>query len=160
MNVSTYLLYFFAPIVESYLGRPRFLLFYLFCGIAGGLAYIVLWASHFLIGDATVHMVGASAGVFGVLVAAAIVAPGMTITLWFGVTLELRIFAWIMIAIAAYTIFNSGQNAGGEAAHLGGALAGYAFITHPHVLNWIVPLKKGAKRPRRIQKDWSKDMNR
>ena len=154
-------LYFFGPIVESYLNRQRFLLFYLLCGVAGALSYIVLWAMHLLIADAATPMVGASAGVFGVLLAAGVVAPGMTITLWFPpVTLEVRILAWIMVAIAAFTVFNYGRNAGGEAAHLGGALVGYAMITHPHVLNWIMPPKKGAKRLRRIQKDWSKDLNR
>ena len=95
------------------------------------------------------------------LLAAGTVAPGMTITLWFPpITLELRIFAWIMVAVAAYTVFNSGQNAGGEAAHLGGAVVGSALIRNPQLLNWIIPPNNGAKRLRRPQKDWSKDMNR
>ena len=52
----------------------------------------MLWSIHLLIADAATPMVGASAGVFGVLLAAGAVAPGMTITLWFPpVTLEFAV---------------------------------------------------------------------
>src|SRR5215469_3676636 len=36
-------LYFFGPLIEQYLGPRRYLAFYLLCGIAGAVLYLVLW---------------------------------------------------------------------------------------------------------------------
>ena len=36
-------LYFFGPLIETYLGSRRYLAFYLICGIAGPIMYMVLW---------------------------------------------------------------------------------------------------------------------
>ena len=72
---------------------------------AGGVSYILLWSARILIGDAYVPMIGASAGIFGVLIAAATVAPDMEVTLIF-IPVKLRILAWIMIGIAVYTVIS------------------------------------------------------
>src|SRR5882724_775876 len=64
-------LFFFGPIVEAYLSSRRYLAFYLICGIAGPLMYIALWVLNIGIHDPAAPMVGASAGIFGVLIAAA-----------------------------------------------------------------------------------------
>src|ERR1700722_8971424 len=37
-------LFFFGPMIESYLGSRRYLVFYLLCGVAGAISYIVLWS--------------------------------------------------------------------------------------------------------------------
>jgi hypothetical protein len=44
--------------------------------------------------------------------------------------------AWALLAIAAYTVLTNGNNAGGEAAHLGGAAAGFLLIKNPQILNF------------------------
>jgi membrane associated rhomboid family serine protease len=126
-------LYFFGPIVEEYLGRARFLRFYLLCGVAGAVAYLILWMSGVLVTSSATPLVGASAGIFGVLVAAAQVAPRTPVQLiFFPLELELRTLAWVMLGIAGYIVLTSGNipgsNAGGEAAHLGGAALGYVLI--------------------------------
>jgi len=123
-------LYFFGQMIESYLGRRRFLIFYLICGVAGGLAYLALWKLHVLVGSAWVPLVGASAGIFGILAAAARVAPRTTVMMAFPpMPIELRTWAMVLLGIAAGTIIFAGANAGGEAAHLGGAIAGYLGIS-------------------------------
>jgi hypothetical protein len=43
--------------------------------------------------------------------------------------------AWVMLGIAAWTVFTAGHNAGGEAAHLGGAVLGWLLIRNAHWLN-------------------------
>jgi membrane associated rhomboid family serine protease len=55
----------------------------------------------------------------------------------FFIPMKLRTMAWIMLGIAAYTVVTNGGNAGGEAAHLGGAAAGFALIKYPQVLNFV-----------------------
>ena len=131
-------LYFFGPMVESYLGSARYLRYYLISGVGGAVMYLVLFTTGVLGGtsagwwwmpQAWAPLVGASAGIFGVLVCAALVAPDTTIMLLFPpVPMRLRTMAWVFIVIAVYTVLTRGRNAGGEAAHLGGAIVGYALL--------------------------------
>jgi membrane associated rhomboid family serine protease len=138
--VNMLMLYFFGPLVEAYLGRRRFLAFYLICGIAGPVGYMVLWAASAtgmtnLIQTAYVPLVGASAGLFGILIAAAHIAPDATVLIYGIFPMKLRAMAWVMLLIAVYTVFTSGHNAGGEAAHLGGAVIGWLLIRNVQWLN-------------------------
>lgn len=134
-------LYFFGPMVESHLGSRRFLAFYLLCGVAGAVAYIGFWLSGFVVSSPIVSLVGASAGVLGVLIAAATIAPNLRVMLIFPpIPMKLKTMAWIMVGIGAYTVLFMGHsadsNAGGEAAHLGGCALGYLLIRRPWVLNF------------------------
>ena len=82
-------LYFFGPLVEQYLGGKRYLAFYLLCGIFGALLYLILNLGGtimsgvaipgFLINDTLTPLVGASAGVFGILLAGAFLAPNIKV---------------------------------------------------------------------------------
>jgi hypothetical protein len=64
-------------------------------------------------------LIGASAGVFGVLMAGAFLAPNATVLLFFIIPMKLRTLAYALVALAVLTIFFGGNNAGGEAGHLG-----------------------------------------
>jgi membrane associated rhomboid family serine protease len=129
-------LYFFGPMVESYFGSRRYLAFYLLCGMAGAAAYMLLLSLHLLIGDPRVPLVGASAGIFGILIAAAQIAPDTVVMLLFPpIPMKLRTLAYVLLGIAAYTVVVHGNNAGGEAAHLGGAALGFLLIYNPRLLN-------------------------
>jgi membrane associated rhomboid family serine protease len=128
-------LYIFGPMVEQHLGRARYLRYYLICGVGGAVAYLALYMKGVLIGSAWQPLVGASAGIFGVLVAAAQLAPHATIMLLFPpIPMRLRTAAWVFIAIAIWTVFTHGRNAGGEAAHLGGAIVGFLLMQGQRLL--------------------------
>ncbi|MFT3785683.1 MAG: rhomboid family intramembrane serine protease [Tepidisphaeraceae bacterium] len=145
---NMFALYMFGPFVESLLGRRRYLAFYLLCGIAGPIMYILIQASHILPMERSVPLIGASAGVFGVLIATARIAPNAMIQLLFPpIPMKLKTFAWVMIGIAVFTVFTNGRNAGGEAAHLGGAAMGLWLISNPNVLNLAERLG-GPRRPK------------
>ena len=163
-------LFFFGPIVEGHFGPRRYLAFYLSCGVAGALLYLVLGVLRLLDTDLTTPLVGASAGIVGVLIGAARFAPDMQVWLWF-FPMRLRVLAMIYLGWAVLVIISAGHdggmNAGGEAAHLGGGLWGLALVMNQHWLNFIEPRPRmrivgGARRRRfvRGQKDWSKDFNR
>jgi len=160
-------LYFFGPLVEQYLGKKRFAAFYLMCGICGGLTYLLLN----LVGavgialpgaldvSTTTPLVGASAGVFGIIMACAYIAPTVTVRLLFPpIPMQMRTMAYIFVGFAALNLFFfQGANQGGDAAHLGGAVAGYFFIRRPHLLRDFFdvfgPKKGGVKRvPRKAKK--------
>jgi membrane associated rhomboid family serine protease len=154
-------LYFFGPIVEGQLGRGRYLAFYLSCGVAGALMYTILWTANVLVDG---PLIGASASILGILAAGAVIAPGIRINLWFPpISVTLRTLAWFFVALAIYAVLISGENAGGEASHLGGAIWGYALIKNPQWLDIFgkQTFARATPRPRRkvAFRDWTRDMN-
>jgi membrane associated rhomboid family serine protease len=137
-------LFFFGPLVESYLGSRRYLAFYLICGFAGPVMYVLLWAAHIMIYSANTPLIGASAGIMGVLIAGAHIAPDAQVLVYGIIPVRLRIFAWILLGIAIYMVLTHGFNAGGEAAHIGGAAAGFLLIKQPQLLNFV-NLRRGPR---------------
>jgi membrane associated rhomboid family serine protease len=135
-------LFFFGPLVENYLGPRRFLPFYLLSGIGGALMYLILLMIGWRIGQPWVPLIGASAGIFAVLIAAAEIAPNARVLIYFLFPMRLRTLALLFIAFAAYTVLFHGANAGGQAAHLGGAAAGYFLLRHMNLLDLIAWLGK------------------
>ncbi|GJQ29295.1 MAG: hypothetical protein HBSAPP03_11790 [Phycisphaerae bacterium] len=140
-------LYMFGSMVEQHLGSKRYIAFYLTCGVCGGLAYLLLnaggtLAAHYgvkvpglLFNDPRTPLVGASAGVFGVILACAYIAPNLVVQLIFPpIPLRMRTFAYVYVGIAAASVIFGSRNAGGEAAHLGGAAAGFFLIRRAHLL--------------------------
>ncbi len=150
-------LWFFGPIVESTLGGKRYLAFYLLCGICGALMYLLLngaamvvtmffgakaaaMAPFLLVNDPATPLVGASAGVFGVLMAGAYLVPHATVLLWGIIPMRLDTMAYGLVVVALLAVFFGWTNAGGEAAHLGGAIAGFYFIRHTRHLHGFFDL--------------------
>lgn len=144
-------LFFFGPMVEYAMGPRRFLAYYLVCGVAGALfssllaflglfdrfddSLTVMWEmndiAHYVGFEGLVHpwqmlpMVGASAAIYGVMIAVAYLAPSARISLIFPpVTMTMRTFAIAVTAIAASAVLFNWNNAGGEAGHLGGLIMG------------------------------------
>jgi membrane associated rhomboid family serine protease len=140
-------LYFFGRFIESFLGPRRYLALYLLSGVGGALFYLVLLGlgslPHtqrvpFLLGaGAATQLVGASAGIFGVLVACAVIAPHQRVNLVLPpITLSIRALALILLGLAGFFLLAGGSNAGGEAAHLGGAAIGFVLIRYPRLLGF------------------------
>jgi rhomboid family protein len=162
-------LYFFGPIVEAQFGSRRYLGFYLLCGLAGAVSFVVLALSHVLHTNPATPLVGASAGIFGLLVAAAIIAPDVEL-FYYIMPITIRMVAIFGMLMAAYAVLAYNQfNAGGEAAHLGGGVLGFLLMKNQHWLNPFAEPKVAARagagvrrsrRRRTFQKDWSKDFNR
>ena len=122
-------LFFFGPAIENIMGPKKFLAFYLACGIAGALFSSLLGV--YLHGAAWpyIQMIGASGSIYGVMIATAFLYPDAKISLLFPpVTLTMRAFALIIIGIATVVILSNGNNAGGEAGHLGGAIMGLLIM--------------------------------
>ena len=142
-------IYFFGAFVEQQLQSRAFLAFYLLCGGAGALGYAVLVSIN---SDPDIGVVGASGGIFGILAVAALIAPDMRVQLLFPpVTLTMRLLAIIMLAWGAFVVLSGGRNAGGEAGHLGGALAGFLMWKIPMLRQFLQNLARsqgGASRKR------------
>jgi len=117
-------LFFLGPTLEHHWGSKRFLPFYLGCGVAGALFYLLLVAVRFLPAG---PMVGASGSILGMLAACAILFPHFVVfILLFPV--PIRIAAIGLTAVYLVAILTKGTNAGGDAAHLAGMAAGAAYV--------------------------------
>jgi len=117
-------LFFLGPALETYLSGRRFLLFYLGCGAAGGLFYLMLVAVNFL---PPIPMVGASGAILGMLAACAIVFPHFVVILLF-FPVPIRTAAALFAVMYVFFVLTRGANAGGHAAHLAGMAAGAAYV--------------------------------
>jgi membrane associated rhomboid family serine protease len=139
-------LYVFGGMVEEHLGRKKYLAFYLTCGVFGAFTYLLLNAAGSIVGqghhvpfllfnDTKTPLIGASAGVLGIIMACAYIAPDTQIQMMFPpIVVRIKILAYFYVLIAILTLVFGGGNAGGEAAHLGGAAAGFFFIRNSHLL--------------------------
>jgi membrane associated rhomboid family serine protease len=142
-------LWIFGRLTEEGIGSSRrYLAFYLMCGLCGGLMYLILNGLGNIVaslgysnipgllpGSATASLVGASAGVFGVIMAAAYLQPTMQVVLLIPpIPVRIRNLAYAYVIIAIIVVLFNWDNAGGEAAHLGGAIAGFFFIRRSHLL--------------------------
>ncbi len=148
-------LYMFGSMVEDHLGAKKYVAFYLTCGIFGGFLYLILnLAGQFLtipgvlIGDIRTPLIGASAGVFGVIMACAKIAPNTIVQLILPpVPLKMRTMAYAYVGISFASLLFGTKNAGGEAAHMGGAIAGYFFIRNSHLLRDFFDVFTDSRRP-------------
>jgi membrane associated rhomboid family serine protease len=130
-------LYFFGPLVEAYFQPRQFLIYYLLCGVGGALFYLVLLLLGWQIGADWAPLIGASAGIFGVLLAAAIIAPHITVYILGLIPVPLLTMAYFFIIYAVLQVLLKGDNAGGEAAHLGGAAMGVLLMRRPQWLERV-----------------------
>ena len=62
-------------------------------------------------------------------------APNVKVLVFFIIPMRLSTMAYGLVLLALFTVLFGRNNAGGEAAHLGGAAAGWYFIRNPHHLN-------------------------
>ncbi len=135
------MLYWFGKLFLEFFSQKDLVGLYLIGGIAGGIFYIL--AYHIFpffagkIDDS--YLLGASASVLGIIVAVAVTAPDYPVRLVLIGEIRLK---WIAIAAVVISLLNvASSNAGGEIAHLGGALTGYVFAIRykkgNNITTWI-----------------------
>lgn len=124
-------LYFFGARVEERLGARRFLTLYFLSGISGAIL------SFFLAPAASV--IGASAAVFGVMLAFARFWPDVQILFMFFLPLQARFAVMIMAAMAIWSGMHGSASGVADFAHLGGFAGGFLY------LKWIEQ-REGIKR--------------
>ncbi len=130
-------LYWFGMIFDEYLGDRKLISLYILGGITGGLAFLILYNILPYFSERNTLLIGASGSVYAIVVGAATLVPEYRMHLLFFGPIRIKYIAAVYIFLSL--ISTAGSNAGGNIAHLGGALMGYLFV---------VQLRKGD--------DWSK----
>lgn len=122
-------LYFFGPWMERHLGSRPFLIYYLLCGAAGAVFYTLISYAGIIPLSIQTPLVGASAGLYGIFIGVALIAPNLRVQLIFPpIELSMRQLAIALLGLAVVFILLNLKNAGGEAGHLGGAIAGFLLM--------------------------------
>lgn len=131
MHVLGNLLYLwiFGDQIEDLLGHGKFIAFYLLCGLAAGVAQVVMDP------QSIIPCVGASGAIAGVLGAYLLKFPGTTVRVLVGIWLVpvpamLVLGGWIALQVMEQMQSLAGPSAGGVAyaAHIGGFVAGAALV--------------------------------
>lgn len=120
-------LYGFGRIFLNFYSTRHFVGIYFLGGIVGGLFFVAAYNifPYFepIVGNA--YLVGASAAVMAVITAAALRSPNTTVNLLvFG---QMRLIVLAAITVGVSFLLLSSDNAGGNFAHIGGALTGAVF---------------------------------
>ncbi len=130
-------LYFFGPLMEQWWGSKRFVAFYLLCGSSGAVLYAVLGLIAPGVIFSSEGLVGASGAIFGILAACATLFPHQRVQLLIPpVPMSVRTMALIFLGLSLLSVLAGSANAGGDAAHLGGAILAFVLVKNVHWLNW------------------------
>ncbi|RDC64082.1 rhomboid family intramembrane serine protease [Adhaeribacter pallidiroseus] len=121
-------LYWFGMIIREYLGDKKLVSLYLLGGLAGGIFFVLFYnlIPYYQTRAIFATMIGASASVLAVTVAAATLLPNYTFNLLFIGPVKIKFIAAFFVLLSISGAI--GDNAGGNLAHLGGALIGFIFI--------------------------------
>lgn len=116
-------LYLFGTTILPMLGTTRFLTLYFLSGVSGaGLWLLLNWNSRGV-------LVGASGGVFGVMMAAAMLYPNMRIHLLFPpIPLTMKTLVIVYAVIELINELSNIQGGIAHLAHLGGFISAYFYI--------------------------------
>lgn len=144
-------LYWFGKLFVEYLGSDKLVAVYILGGLAGGLLYLLMFNTvPFFVEQAGFSgMVGASAAVFAIMTATATLLPNYTFFLLFLGPVRIKYIAAFYIVLSF--LGTTQQNAGGNIAHLGGALIGFIYIKQLQAgFNWGIWIT--------VTLDWFKDI--
>ncbi len=130
-------LYFFGPRVEMRLGGTRFAQLYFVSGVAGALLSFLLAFN--------AAIVGASAAVFGVMLAFAWYWPHEKIFIWGILPVPARMLVLITTGLSLFSGFTGSASGVADFAHLGGYAGAFLF------LKWMERSSGAAKFKRAVQ---------
>jgi len=129
--------YWFGRLFIEYLGNDKLIALYVLGAITGGVVYLMVYnlVPFFIERSEFLGMVGASAAVFAIVTGAAVLLPNYTFYLLFLGPIRIKYIAAFYIIMSF--LGSVGSNAGGNIAHLGGALIGFIYIKQLQVgVDW------------------------
>ncbi len=114
-------LYFFGPRVEERIGSNRFIALYGISGVFGAMVSLI-FAPY-------AGIIGASAAVFGVMLAFARFWPTAQIYIFGVLPIEARVAVILMVIFSLYSGFRGSSSGVADFAHLGGFVGGWLYLT-------------------------------
>ena len=132
-------LYWFGQLFKEYLGSDKLIALYLLGAMVGGMFYLMAFnlIPYYVktYEHVNLELLGASAAVDAIVVAAATLLPDYTFFLLFIGPVRIKYIAMVTVLLSFLGTIES--NAGGNIAHLGGALMGFVYIKQLQAgVNW------------------------
>jgi membrane associated rhomboid family serine protease len=120
-------LYWFGQLIREYLGDRRLVSLYVLGALVGALFFLLAYNFIPVLRPGLgLPVIGASASVTAIIVAAATLLPDYTFMLILLGPVKIK---WIAVAVVLISLAGiNGGNPGGEITHLGGALLGFVFV--------------------------------
>ena len=112
--------FFFGPRVEDRLGSRSFLFLYFISGITGALLFMIM--------GQRANLVGASGGVFGIMLAYAWFWPDTPIHIWGIIPIKAKTLVIITTLVSLWSQFGGVRGNVAHLAHLGGYLGAYLYL--------------------------------
>lgn len=127
LGFNMFALYMFGSAIERVFGARRYLTYYFVCVVSAAITQLVVAGA-----SGTFYpTVGASGGIFGLLLAYAIYFPNNRIMLLFPpIPMPARVFVLIYAVLELYLGVTGTQAGVAHFAHLGGMIGGFAMLRH------------------------------
>jgi len=124
---NMFALYMFGGAIEQVFGPRRYLIYYLVCVVSAAVSQLIVSA---MMGG-IYPTVGASGGVFGLLLAYAIYFPHSRVMLLFPpIPMPARVFVVVYAVIELYLGVTGTQAGVAHFAHLGGMIGGFVMLRY------------------------------
>ena len=125
---NMYMLFWFGRIFGDFMGDKRLAGLYFLGGIGGAALFLLVYSMILLAGEKVpvTALVGSSAAVMAITVAAGARFPDYTVNLLFFGAVRLKYVALVIFLLS--TVIDFTNNMGGKIAHLGGAAVGYIYV--------------------------------
>ena len=123
---NMFALYVFGPALESYWGARRFLGYYFVCVIAAGATQLAVEYA-LRAGEPTI---GASGGIFGILLAFAMLFPRVRLLLYFAIPVPAWLFVSGYAVLELFFGVTGRQASVAHFAHLGGMVGGALLLLY------------------------------
>ncbi|MEW6778188.1 MAG: rhomboid family intramembrane serine protease, partial [Bdellovibrionota bacterium] len=137
----------FGSELERLWGTRKFLTYFLICGVGAGLS------SALADPRSGIPIVGASGGIYGLLIAQAILAPERPVLVFLIVPMKMKHFVWGVAAVEFFSQFSGSSPEIAHVAHLGGMAVGYLYLQKDRFFerlrNWYYREKLRRLRERR-----------
>lgn len=114
--------------IEAMWGRRKFLLYYFFCATMAGLVYLLIQLVVWNPMSLSLPLVGASGGMYGLLVAYAVIFAEREMLFMMMFQMKAKHFIMILAGVEFLQAMFSGQGGLGALAHLSGMGAGLLFL--------------------------------
>jgi len=117
--INMLVLFFFGPPLENRWGSREFIKFYFICGL-GGVALSFLFMPN--------AVIGASAAIYGLMLAFAMTWPEAPIYVWGILPVKAKWLVGFLFVVSLFSAFGSGGQGIAHFAHLGGLITGFLYL--------------------------------
>lgn len=154
-------LYWFGGLFLSKFSGKQLISVYVFGGLVGAAFFLLSFNTipyYSLTYRSDSILLGASGGIIALIVAVALWLPNLEIRLFLIATIKLKYIAIFFVLVSLFGL--DGTNAGGQMAHLGGAVAGWLFVFFlkrtntditawiTMIINWFTTIFRRRKKPK------------